>query len=59
MKKGTRFLTGLAAAAVAFGACFLIAGPDQFNKYGKRGCNENYYYHHCHQPEAGAGVENK
>lgn len=58
MKKGTRFLIGLAAAGLTFGACMLMAGPEQFNKYGKHSCNGNYY-HHCHASDAGVDIEHK
>ncbi|MBA3664703.1 MAG: hypothetical protein H0W61_10910 [Bacteroidetes bacterium] len=48
MKRGSRFLTGLAVAGVTFGALMAILGPGQFNKYGRhRSCSGYYYQHQC------------
>lgn len=41
MKKGHRFLIGLASAAVCFGILFGTLGKTEFNKYGK------HRYSHC------------
>ncbi len=48
MRRGSRFLIGLATAGLAFGTLMLTFGPGQFNKYGYRhhGCY-NHQAHHC------------
>ncbi len=45
MKKGSRFLIGFAAAALAFGSLMAFVGPQHFAKYGNRHCG--YHQHHC------------
>ncbi len=49
MRRGSRFLIGLASAGITFGALMLTLGKDQFNKYGYRQHNGCYDYHtdHC------------
>ena len=47
MNRKTRFLTGLAAAALSFGILYATLGPEHFNR-GHRGCHrtENCCGHH-------------
>jgi hypothetical protein len=51
MKRGTRFLTGFAAAALTFGSLMATLGPQRFGQhcYGKWRGHHGYYSHpdHC------------
>lgn len=42
MKKGSRFLIGLASAGLTFGILFATLGSGEFNKHGK-----HCYVHHA------------
>lgn len=43
MSRRSRFLVGLAAAAITFGSLFATLGPEKFNQCGKRA----HQMHHC------------
>lgn len=45
MKKGSRFLIGLASAGLTFGALMMTLGVTQFNKYGYR---HHHWHHACY-----------
>lgn len=46
MKKGHRFIIGLASAALCFGVLFGTLGKTEFNKYGKH--RYSHCMHHTH-----------
>jgi hypothetical protein len=49
MYRKSRFLVGLAAAAITFGSLWFTVGPSHFNR-GHRSCHpmmEHRYMHHC------------
>jgi len=43
MKKGSKFLIGIAAAALTFGSLMATLGPDKFASH----CSHHKNYHHC------------
>ncbi len=45
MRRGSRFLIGLAAAGLSFGTLYATLGQGEFNKYGwrKHGCYEQQH----------------
>jgi hypothetical protein len=48
MRKGYRFLIGLASAGLTFGILFGTLGSNGFNKYGKhRYAHGMHHDHHC------------
>lgn len=49
MKKGHKFLIGMATAAITFGIWFAALGSGEFNKYGKH--RHAQYMKHMHQCE--------
>lgn len=46
MSRRSRFLVGLAAAAITFGSLFATMGPEKFNQCGKRA----HEMRHCCPP---------
>lgn len=54
MKKGSRFLIGLATAGITFGTLMFTLGQGQFNKYGRGHCGGYHHMHQCQteQPDA-------
>ena len=49
MKKGSRFLIGLASAGLTFGALMMTLGVTQFNKFGYR--HHHHWHHECYHYE--------
>jgi len=50
MKKGYKFLIGLASAGLTFGILFATLGSSELNKYGKhRQAHYRQHTHHCEQ----------
>lgn len=47
MRRGSRFLIGLAAAGLSFGTLFATLGQGEFNKYGWR------KHHGCYEQQQG------
>lgn len=48
MKKGYKFIIGLASAGLTFGILFAALGSTEFNKYGKhRHAQYMKHMHHC------------
>ena len=58
MRRGSRFLIGLATAAITFGTLMFTLGQDQFNKYGYRHHHGCYDYHN-HQCDGEGEAETK
>lgn len=51
MKKGSRFLIGLASAGLTFGALMMTLGASQFNKFGYRH-HHHHWHHECYHHDA-------
>lgn len=51
MKKGSRFLIGLASAGLTFGALMMTLGVTQFNKFGYR--HHHHWHHECYHYQGG------
>ncbi|MGZ3884730.1 MAG: hypothetical protein ACXVP0_11475 [Bacteroidia bacterium] len=54
MRKGSRFLIGLAAAGLTFGTLTATLGPKHFNRhYGPHHCGGYWNHHHdnCEEQE--------